>query len=69
VGGFFAYDVLKLVGFRSFTLKFVLLWIMHDFLGYGTIVGVAHQGYVACPFCGLEVRGEHSIELGKQTST
>jgi hypothetical protein len=43
------------------------LWIIHDFLGYGTVAGVAHQGYAACPVCGPHFKGEHSIELGKQT--
>ena len=38
-------------------------------MGYGIVVGVAHQGYVAGLFCGLHFKGEHSIELGKQTYT
>jgi hypothetical protein len=61
--------VLKPMGSTTFTLKGILLWTIHDFSGYGCIVGVAHQGYVACPICGLEFRGEDSIELGKQTYT
>jgi hypothetical protein len=27
---------------RTFTLKGILLWIIHDFPGYGCVVGVAH---------------------------
>jgi hypothetical protein len=35
-----AYDVTKLVGFHAFMLCAVLLWKIHDFLGYGTIGGL-----------------------------
>jgi hypothetical protein len=49
--GVFAYDVLKPMDSKTFTLKGVLLWTIHDFLGYGCVVGVAHQRYVACPIC------------------
>ena len=67
--GVVAYDVLKDVGNKAFKLRAVLLWTMHDFPGYGTVAGVAHQGYAACPVCGPQFKGEHSIELGKQTYT
>jgi hypothetical protein len=63
-----AYDVTKPIGFRAFILCVVLLRTIHDFLGYGTVGGFAHQGYTGCPRCGLEVEAEHSVELGKQTS-
>ena len=65
--GVLAYDILKEVGSRTFNLRAILLWTIHDFPGYGTVAGVAHQGYIACPVCGPEFRGKHSIELGKQT--
>ena len=64
-----AYDVLKELGSRVFKLRAVLLWTIHDFPGYGTVAGVAHQGYAACPVCGPQFKGEHSVELGKQTYT
>lgn len=67
--GVIAYDIMKEIGFRSFNLRAMLLWTIHDFPGYRTVAGVAHQGYVACPVCGPDFRGEHSIELGKQTYT
>jgi hypothetical protein len=67
--GVLAYDISKEVGFRSFKLRAILLWTIHDFPGYGTVAGVTHQGYVACPVCGPDFRGEHSIELGKCTYT
>jgi hypothetical protein len=37
-----AYDVLKPLSSRSFTLRGVLLWTIHDFLGYGIVARVAH---------------------------
>ncbi len=40
--GVVAYDVLKPLGFRSFTLRASLLWTIHDFLRYGVVVGVSH---------------------------
>ena len=67
--GVVAYDVLKDLGSRVFKLRAVLLWTIHDFPGYGTVAGVAHQGYAACPVCGPHFKGEHSVELGKQTYT
>ncbi len=65
--GVTTYDVLKPMGLRTFILKGILLWTIHDFLGCGCVVGMAHQGYATCAICGPEFRGEHSIELGKQT--
>ncbi len=59
--------MLKLVGSMSLTLKGVLLWTMHDFLGYGTVVGVTHQGYVTCPICEPKFKDGHSVEQRKQT--
>jgi hypothetical protein len=57
--------VLKEVGSRAFKLRAILLWTIHNFPGYGTVVGVAHQGYAACPVCRPHFKGEHFIELGK----
>lgn len=65
----FAYDVLKDLGSRAFKLKANLLWTIHDFPSYETKVRVAHQVYATCPVCGLHFKGEHSIEVGKQTYT
>jgi hypothetical protein len=62
-----AYDIAKDVGSRSFTLRAMLLWTIHDFPGYGTIGRFAHQGYAACPWYGPDLGAEHSVELGKQT--
>ena len=40
---------------------------MHDFPGYGTVGGFAHQGFAACSWCGEELGAEHSTELRKCT--
>jgi hypothetical protein len=42
------------------------MWTIHDYPGYGTIGGFAHQGYTGCPYCGPELGAQHSVELGKQ---
>ncbi len=65
--GVLTYDVLKPFGSRSFTLRGMLIWTIHDFLGYGIVVGVAHQGFITCLICGPEFRGDHLVKLGKQT--
>jgi hypothetical protein len=62
-----AYDITKDMGQRSFQLRAMLLWTIHDFPGYGTVGGFAHQGYAACPWCGADLGAEHSVELGKCT--
>jgi len=63
------YDVFKPLGYRSFIQRGVLLWTIHDFPSYGIFAKVAHQGYATCPICGLDFKGEHFVELGKQTYT
>jgi hypothetical protein len=65
--GISAYDVTKELGQRTFTLRVVLMWTIHDFPGYATVGGFSHQGYAACPWCGPSLSAEHSLELGKQT--
>jgi hypothetical protein len=62
-----AVDITQEVGFRSFTLRAMLLWTIHDFPGYETVGGFAHQGFATCPPYGEHMGAEHSIELGKQT--
>jgi hypothetical protein len=65
--GFSSYDITKDRGERTFNLRAVLLWTIHDFPGYGTVGGFSHQGYAACPWCGPDLGAQHSTELGKQT--
>lgn len=60
-----AYDICEPIGSREFTLRGMVLWCNHDFPAYGTVAGVRHQGYHACPTCGPEFSGEYSHELNK----
>jgi hypothetical protein len=62
-----AYDVLKPEGQRVFKLRAAVLYTTHDFPGYGTVSGAAHQGYVACPPCGDQLRGKYAYESRKIT--
>ena len=62
-----AHDVTQSAGNQAFHLRAMLLWTIHDFPGYGTVGGFSHQGYAACPWCGIELGAEHSMELGKCT--
>jgi hypothetical protein len=57
------------MGSKNFILRGILHWTIHDFPGYNTMAGMAHQGYHACLICGLDLKGEHSMELGKHTYT
>ncbi len=59
--------MLKPLGSRSFTLKTSMLWTIHEFPRYGVVARVIHQGYCACPICGPNSKGEHFVELGKNT--
>jgi hypothetical protein len=65
--GISAYDITKEQGLRTFTLRAVLMWTIHDFPGCATVGGFSHQGYAVCPWCGPSLGAEHSLELGKQT--
>jgi hypothetical protein len=62
-----AFDITQEEGSCNFTLRAILIWTIHDFPGYGTVGGFAHQGFTACPWCGEELGVEYSTELGKQT--
>ena len=61
------HDVTKDVGNQAFYLHTMLLWTIHDFPRYGTVGGFSHQGYAACPWCGMDLGIEHSVELDKCT--
>jgi ribosomal protein S27AE len=63
--GVTAYDVGRPNGQRHFTLRTILMWIIHDFLAYGLVVGCVHQGYKACPICGPGLIAFHFMELSK----
>ena len=63
--GVTAYDVTKDAKSQAFQLRAMLLWTIHNFPGYGTVGGFSHQGYAACPWCGMNLGDEHLVELGK----
>jgi hypothetical protein len=63
--GVATYDVARAKGQQHFTLRTILMWMIHDFLTYGLVVGCVHQGYKAFPICGPNLTSEHSLELGK----
>ena len=65
--GVAAYDVLKPEGERVVKLRAAVLYTTHDFPGYGTVSGAAHQGYTACPPCGEQLRGTYAYESRKIT--
>ena len=51
-----------------FTLKFILLWTINDFLAYGNLSGCTVKGYHACPICGEETNS-HWLKHGNKNYT
>ena len=41
---------------KTFNVRAILMWKMHDYLGYGDVRKYSVQGYHACPLCGLIYR-------------
>ncbi len=56
-------DYGKPKGSHGFVLCALVLWTIHDFLGYAFLYRCVHQGYVACPVCGPESTSQHSWSL------
>jgi hypothetical protein len=53
-------------GNKDFLMKAILLWVMHDFPGYGVASSLQTQGLYGCPPCGPEVVPSYSaLHLGK----
>jgi hypothetical protein len=51
---------------KTFILRVILLWVMHDFPGYGVASSLQTQGFYGCPPCGPEeVPSLFALELGK----
>jgi hypothetical protein len=44
----------------------MLIWTIHNYLGYSSVCGFSHQGYARCPYCKFDLGVEYSVELGKQ---
>ncbi len=45
----------------------LLMWAIHDLLGYGLLSNQVTQGYKGCPMCGRNTTSRHSKRLGKST--
>ena len=58
-------DVSRHSGKRSVGLHSILMWTMHDFLGYGECSGLATSGYYACHICGPTINARYSNLLKK----
>ena len=39
----------------SFNMKVILMWVIHDFLAYGNMVGCTTKGFCACPIYGKNI--------------
>ncbi|CAM6113023.1 unnamed protein product [Calypogeia fissa] len=57
------YDMSRPDGERSFTLRAILMWCLHDFIGYGFVAGCVVQGKHACPICGPNLDARYSKSL------
>jgi hypothetical protein len=42
------------------------MWTIYDFLAYGIVFGCQHQGYRACPPCGIDIVSSGPKNLGNQ---
>jgi hypothetical protein len=60
-----AMDFGKPEGRHSFTFHGMVMWTINDFPSYGLLSRSVHQGYIACPKCGLQTTFRHSNSLRK----
>jgi hypothetical protein len=63
--GVATYDVARVKRQWHFTLRAILMWMIHDFLAYGLTTKCVHQRYKACLICGSDLTFRHLLELGK----
>lgn len=49
----------------AYIIRGILMWTMHDFLGYGECSGLQTSGYLACPICGPGLHAHRSRALKK----
>jgi hypothetical protein len=59
------FDILQPLDHQTFLLKAMLMWTIHDLLGYGLVFGCQHHGYKACFPCGSSTVSKWSKKLGK----
>ena len=60
-----AVDVFGEHGNRSFKLKAILMWCIHDYPTYGLVSEQVTKGYKGCTECGPKVTTRQSAMLGK----
>lgn len=51
---------------EEFTLKAMVMWVIHDLSAYGTLSGCNVHGYYGCPICGQEIEAcclKHSSKM------
>ena len=59
------HNISRRSGHRALNLNGILMWTMHNFLGYGECSGLATSGYHACPHCGPAINARYSQSLKK----
>ncbi|PIA27802.1 hypothetical protein AQUCO_07500017v1 [Aquilegia coerulea] len=50
---------------KTFKMKVMLMWGIHDFPAYGNLSGCVTHGYKACPVCGDETPSLRLVNSGK----
>lgn len=60
-----AFNMLKPVNEKHFTLRAILMWTVNDFPALRMLPGQTVKGYIACPVCGENISSEHSSALNR----
>ena len=63
--GIQVFDMSKPIHTHIATIRGIIMWTMHDFLGYGECTGLATSGYHAYPICGANLQTRYSKSLKK----
>jgi hypothetical protein len=50
--GVISFDVSVEGGKQTFKFRGILMWTIHDFSGYGFVMGCVTKSYKGCPICG-----------------
>ena len=50
---------------KHFKLRAILMWIMHEYPGYGDLASLSTSGYYACPTCGMSLTSRPFADLRK----
>jgi hypothetical protein len=65
VEGINTIDAARFNEMRTFKLRAILLWTIHDFPAYGIVSGCVTKEYKGCPVCGPNTISRRSITLRK----